>query len=79
MDVYYQIMDLSKDRPNFMEVVMVAAKKESVSEYANIVRGGGLEPVVIDVDFFALSNAFEAAYGINSEDSIALLDIGANK
>ncbi len=79
VDVDYQILDLSKDRPNYMEVLLVAAKKESVSEYANMVRGGGLEPVVIDVDFFALSNAFEAAYGINNDESIALLDIGANK
>jgi len=78
VDIDYQILDTIKDRPNYMEVLLVAAKKESVSDYVNLVRLSGLEPMVIDVDFFALSNAFEATYGFGKEN-IALLDIGASK
>jgi type IV pilus assembly protein PilM len=78
VDKDYQVLDVSKDRPNFMEVLLVAAKKESVSDFNNVLKISGLDPSVVDVDFFALSNSFEATYGFG-EDRIALLDIGANK
>lgn len=78
VDVDYQVLDLSKDRPNHMEVLLVAAKKESVREHVNLVRHCGLDLTVVDVDYFALSNAFEATYGITKEN-VALIDIGASK
>ncbi len=78
VDIDYQVLDVSKDRANFMDVLLVAAKKESVSDYSNLLKLSGFEPYVIDVDFFALSNAFEVSYGFE-EERIALLDIGANK
>ena len=78
VDVDYQVMESSKERPNQMEILLVAAKKESVSDFVGLVKFSGLDPVVVDVDFYALSNAFEATYGL-SEGNIALLDIGSNK
>lgn len=78
VDVDYQILDVAKDRPNFMEVLLVAAKKETVNDHTNLVRLCELQPVVIDVDYFALSNAFEAIHGV-AEKSVALIDIGATK
>jgi len=60
-------------------VLLVAAKKESVNDYVGLIRLAGLEPAVIDVDFFALSNAFEVTYGVNLEENVALVDIGASK
>ena len=78
VDVDYQIIDVSKDRPNFMDVLLVAAKKESVSDFNNLLKLAGFDPFVVDVDFFALSNSFEATYGFGDE-TIAMLDMGANK
>lgn len=78
VDIDYQVLDVSKDRPNYMEVLLVAAKKESISDYCNTMKLAGLDPFVIDVDFFALGNAYEAT-GTQQEESVALLDIGANK
>ncbi|MGC9963859.1 MAG: type IV pilus assembly protein PilM [Syntrophobacteraceae bacterium] len=78
VDVDYQIVDVSTDRPNFMDVLLVAAKKESISDFNNILRLAGFDPFVVDVDFFALSNSFEVTYGFEDK-RIALLDIGANK
>jgi type IV pilus assembly protein PilM len=78
VDVDYQILDISKDRPNYMDVLLVAAKKESINDYVDIIRDAGFEPMVVDVDFFALGNAFEATHGLD-EQNIALLDIGAGK
>ncbi|MGV8073994.1 MAG: type IV pilus assembly protein PilM [Syntrophobacteraceae bacterium] len=79
VDVDYQILDIVADRPNFMNVMLVAAKKESIGDYVNLVRLAGLDPVVVDVDYFALSNAYEASYGLKGDENIVLLDIGANK
>lgn len=79
VDVDYQILDVARDRPTHMDVLLVAAKKESVREHVNMVRAGGLDAMVMDVDFFALSNAFEMAHGVGGDESIVLLDIGASK
>lgn len=78
VDVDYQILDVAKDRPNFMEVLLVAAQKETVNDHVNLIRLCDLQAEVVDVDYFALSNAFEAMHGFE-EKSIALIDIGASK
>ncbi|MCD6405573.1 MAG: pilus assembly protein PilM [Planctomycetes bacterium] len=44
-----------------MRVVLVAVKKEIVDEHVRILQEVGLYPCVIDVDCFALGNAFELA------------------
>jgi len=62
-----------------VEVLLVAAKKEAVDEYVDLVSLAGFEAVVVDVDFFALSNAYEATYGMSSNEPTALVDVGANK
>ena len=77
VDIDYQVIDVSTDRPNFMDVLLVAAKKESLTDFHTLLRLSGFDPFVVDVDFFALSNSFEATYGF--VERIALLDIGANK
>ncbi len=79
VDVDYQILDVTKDRPNYMDVMLVAAKKESVGDYVNLLKLAGMDAAVVDVDYFALSNAFEFSYGLNNDENIALVDIGANK
>jgi type IV pilus assembly protein PilM len=78
VDVDYQILDAAKDRPNYMEVLLVAAKKETVNEHVNLIKLCDLHPMVIDVDYYALSNAFEATYGFE-EKNVALIDLGASK
>lgn len=78
VDVDYQVLDVAKDRPNYMGVLLVAAKKESIGDCVGIIRSSGLDTDVVDVDFFALSNAFEATYG-TFEGNIALIDIGSTK
>jgi type IV pilus assembly protein PilM len=77
--VDYQILGIAQDRPNNMEVLLVAAKKEAVDDYLNLINLAGLEAAVIDIDFFALSNAYEVIHGVSPNDTVALVDIGANK
>ena len=44
------------------EIFLVAAKREVVDSYAELLQSAGLRPSVIDVDGFALGNAFEGSY-----------------
>lgn len=62
---------------NEMEVILVAAKKDKVNDYTNLVRQAGLIPMVVDVDGFAIGNQYEINYNIEPDRVIALIDIGA--
>ncbi len=79
VNVDYQILGIAQDRPNNMEVLLVAAKKEAVDDYVSLIRLCGLEPAVVDIDFFALSNAYELTHGVSSKETVSLVDVGANK
>lgn len=59
-----------------MDVILVAAKKEKLSELQNIITQAGLEPVIIEVDAFSLQNCFEINYE-TFEGTLALINIGA--
>ena len=66
------------DASQTMDVMLVAAKKDVVEEYINLVTAAELNPVILDVDVFALQNAVE----ISVEDpmgSFAIINIGANE
>lgn len=74
----FQILGENESNPNQMNVFLVAAKKEMVNDYINLVNMAGLNPCIVDVEAFALQNTFEANYDIH-DDNIALIDIGASK
>jgi type IV pilus assembly protein PilM len=60
-----------------IDVLIVAAKKDVTNLYVSTVRDVGLNPVVVDVDVFALENMYEINYP-ESEGLIALVNIGAS-
>jgi type IV pilus assembly protein PilM len=74
----FQILGENETNPNQMDVFLVAAKKEMVNDYVNLVNLAGLNPCIVDVEAFALQNTFEANYD-TSGDNLALIDIGASK
>lgn len=59
------------------ELILVAAKKEVVQDYANVVRDAGLNPVVVDVAAFTAQNAYEANYDLGPGETIVLINVGA--
>jgi len=65
------------DEPG-MEVVLVAAKKEKIQNHTSVISLAGRSPDVVDIDAFALQNAFEANYDVHPDAVIALLNIGAS-
>ena len=46
-----------------MDVMLVAAKKDIVEDYVSLLHLTGLSPAILDVDAFALQNAFELCTG----------------
>lgn len=61
-----------------LDVLLVAVKKEKISERTDVITMAGKTPVIVDVDAFAILNAYEVNYGPKSPVTIALLNIGAN-
>ena len=61
-----------------MDVLLVAAKKEKIADYTGVIAQAGRTAVVVDVDAFALQNAFEVNYGIEPGQVVVLLNAGAS-
>jgi len=67
-----------------MRVLLCAVKRSLIDEHVGLLQGVGLQPDTIDVDSFALGNAYELrnrfAAGVDEGDrTVALVDVGANK
>ena len=60
-----------------MPVLLVAAKRDRVSELVSLVEEAGLKPVVVDVDAFALENAFCTNFGVGDRIT-GVVNIGAS-
>jgi type IV pilus assembly protein PilM len=63
---------------NQMEILLVAAKKETIHAHAELVREADLRPILIDVDAFAVQNAWEWGQGGPSEEVVGLMNVGAD-
>ena len=72
----YQVIDWI-EAGSKMEVLVVAVKKDIINSYTNAIRAADLEPVVVDVDYFALENMFELNYDPPGGHPLALVNIGA--
>lgn len=72
----YQLLSRSKDK--LAEVILIAVKKDVLENYMSVIEQSGLTPKIVDVDFFALQNLYEANYPVNPSEAAALVDIGAN-
>jgi len=78
-EVYLDFQNLHTDTEdnNRTDVMLVAAKKEVVDSYLEMMKKAGVVAGVVDVDAFALENSFEDNFGL--EETVALVDIGASK
>lgn len=61
-----------------MDVLLVAAKKDRIADYTGIISQLGRTPSLVDVDVFAVQNAFEYNYGVPTDRVVALVNIGAH-
>ncbi len=74
---FHILGDTLEEGQKKMETILVAAKKEIVAGRLDVVQQGGLTPSWIDVDAFALQNAYEANVGTNVKETVLIVHIGA--
>jgi type IV pilus assembly protein PilM len=75
VEIDFQILDPEGDGLQ-MTVLLVAAKRELVEHKVSLLADAGLQPSVIDVDAFALHNAFEINYPEAMRGVVGLVNIG---
>ena len=61
-----------------MDVLIVAVKKDMINDYTAVMSEAGLNAVVVDVDSFALENMYCINYDVTPEETVALVNLGAN-
>jgi type IV pilus assembly protein PilM len=72
----FQILESETPGGNDMDVLLVAVKKDIINDYLSIISTAGLTAVVVDVDAFALQNAFEIAHEADREQVVGLVNLG---
>ncbi len=72
----YEILEGSGSGGN-MDVLLVAVKKDKISDYTSVITQAGKTPRIVDVDVFALQNCHEVNYGADAGRVVALLNLGA--
>jgi type IV pilus assembly protein PilM len=74
-----QILDAGgNDATGQMDVLLVAAKKDMINDYTTVVSESGLQPVVVDVDAFAVQNMFASNYDVPDKETVVLINAGAS-
>jgi type IV pilus assembly protein PilM len=75
VELDFQILDPDGDGLQ-MTVLLVAAKRELIETKLSLLADVGLEPSIIDVDAFALHNAFSLNYPDAMRGVVGLVNIG---
>ena len=75
VEMDFQILD-TESHADEMSVLLVAAKKELVEARIRLLNEAGLTPAIMDVDAFALHNAFELNYPEAMQGVVGLINIG---
>ncbi len=78
VNIDFQIFGVAPENPETMEVVLVAAKKDIINDYVSIIMEAGLNPVIIDINSFALENMLAINYEIAKEEAVAIVNVGAS-
>ncbi len=82
----FDIADVFKDYQVFgpaptgggFDVLLVAVKREKILNHTNVLSMAGNNATIVDIDAFALQNAFEVSYEPPPDQMTALLNIGAS-
>jgi len=78
VNVDFQILETDETvEEGEMGILLVAVKKERVDEHIELIREADLDPIVVDVDAFAVENAYEVNYEVDPDLIVGLVDIGA--
>lgn len=74
----FQILSPDSIDPSKMNVLLVASKKDIINDYVAVFNEAGLQLSVVDIDSFAVQNAFEVNSDANPGEVLALVNVGAS-
>lgn len=77
VQVDYQVLRRRPDTSQ-MDLLLVAAKKDQIGAFTDLARTAKLKPIVCDIDAFTVQNLFEVSRGFPTDQSIALINVGAS-
>jgi len=79
-DVRLDYVVLTEGEPgrDTMEVLLVAVKRDKVNDYVSVISQTGKTPALVDVDAFAVQNAYEINYDLDPRKVVALINTGAS-
>jgi type IV pilus assembly protein PilM len=69
---------IARGKDSKTDVLFVAAKLSVMDGFTSAVEGAGLKVKIVDTEYFALQNIFEANYDSRPGEAVALIDIGAS-
>lgn len=78
VNIDWQRLDSEGEDQESQDVLLVAVKKEMVNEYIAVINEAGLNPVIAEVDAFAMQNMYETNYELERGKVITLVNIGAS-
>ncbi|HSR12266.1 MAG TPA: type IV pilus assembly protein PilM [Thermodesulfobacteriota bacterium] len=77
VNIDFQILEMQSS-PDQMPVLLVAAKKDMINDYTTVIEEAGLAATIVDVDSFAIENAFNLVVDSPLDEVVALVNIGAS-
>ena len=69
--------ELTSKSSESLHVLMAACKSDKINNVKQAIQLAGKQPVIIDIDAFALQNCYEVNYQPRHGEIVALLNIGA--
>ncbi|HSE24670.1 MAG TPA: type IV pilus assembly protein PilM [Pyrinomonadaceae bacterium] len=69
--------ELTNKSSESLHVLMAACKSDKIANVKQAIQLAGKQPIIIDVDAFALQNCYEVNYQPRAGEIVALLNIGA--
>jgi len=75
---FHVIGDVVEEGQKKMETILVASKKEVVQAKLDILNDLNLRPIIIDLDAFAIKNAYELSIDPTIPETVMIINIGAS-
>jgi len=78
VQIDYQVLH-EREEQRQMDVLLVAAKKEEITDLTNLAVEARLKPRIVDLDAFTVQNCYEVGYGSPSPgETVVLIHVGAS-
>ena len=74
----YEVLSDGEPGRDNMDVLLVAVKRDKVNDYVSVISQTGKSPALVDVDAFAVQNAYEVNYDLDPRKVVALINTGAS-